>query len=764
MALRKPIKRPLSPPKIPLTVNCRGGDLDAHIADTSNPHSVTLTQTGGTTDHTALTNKGTNTHPQIDLHISSTANPHSVTLAQTGGTTDHTALTNIGTNTHPQIDLHISSTANPHSVTLGQVGGSLDHTALSNIGTNTHGQIDSFIASKAVAGGLASLDGAGLVPVSQLPVSGLNYKGCWDASTNTPALSNLGGGGVDGDFYVVDVAGTTSIDGHAVWNIGDWIINVDGILWDRIACSATVSSVNTKIGAVVLTLADVGGTLDHTGLTNIGTNTHPQIDAKLAVLTNNGSITKEPTGFTDPENITVTYDSSTRRVTLAGTFQMYYQGALILDVTASTWVSDAHSAGPTTPLYLYYDGAAFVWATSSWEFSDAQIAYVVYDTGGVYQFTQRECHGYMPWQTHYELHNTIGTYKVSGGALSAYSIGSAVAANRRPNVSITYVQDEDLTTNNAILTSKLYTQYYLSGTGATMNYTVGSADIIPVSGAQPYYNQFTGGAWKQTLVTNNHYMNVWLVAIPAAGDTTSQGKRYLWIQGQTTSLTLPTIEALIPQNVTLGELQDFASEMVFIAKVIIRYQSGDWKITSVTNLTGTRASQVGAPAGNYVASQVINDSTVTGTTVKNALETLDAKSGVSRIDIAPWAWTTQGQGTWIPQAAPSAFSGMVFNTSATNGDNLSYDVFLTEGTYSIAVQTSTYPNRGIFQVLVDAVEVASWDTYSAGTVVWNVIKTQSGIAIATPGFKTLKINVNGHNVSASGYVLTIHGIQIWRTA
>lgn len=57
------------------------------------------------------------------------------------------------------------------------------------------------------------------------------YKGTWNATTNSPSLVNGSASSSNlGWFYIVAVAGSTSVDGLAEWNIGD-IIYSNGTSW-----------------------------------------------------------------------------------------------------------------------------------------------------------------------------------------------------------------------------------------------------------------------------------------------------------------------------------------------------------------------------------------------------------------------------------------------------------------------------------------------------------------------------------------------------
>ncbi len=107
-----------------------------------------------------------------------------------------------------------------------------------------------------VASGVATLDVDGKLTVSQIPealVGALQYQGVWDADTNTPTIVN--GTGITGQYYKVNVAGNTNIDGTASWQLGDMIV-FNGTTWDGIdSVASEVTSVFGRIGAVTATLA-----------------------------------------------------------------------------------------------------------------------------------------------------------------------------------------------------------------------------------------------------------------------------------------------------------------------------------------------------------------------------------------------------------------------------------------------------------------------------------------------------------------------------
>lgn len=112
------------------------------------------------------------------------------------------------------------------------------------------------VTQLAVANGVATLGSDGRLVTAQIPsalVGALVYQGVWDASTNTPTITS--GSGIQGQYYKVNVAGTTTIDGNNNWQVGDMIV-FNGTTWDGIdGLTTEVTSVFGRVGAVTATLA-----------------------------------------------------------------------------------------------------------------------------------------------------------------------------------------------------------------------------------------------------------------------------------------------------------------------------------------------------------------------------------------------------------------------------------------------------------------------------------------------------------------------------
>ena len=142
------------------------------------------------------------------------------------------------------------------------------------------------VSLSAVPNGLASLDGTGTVPLSQLPdavLGALEFKGLWNADTNTPTLSD-GSGTSNGEYYKVSTSGTTALDGITDWKVGDWVINVEDSgspRWDKIDQSETVSSVFGRTGAITSQAGDYT-----TGQVTEDTDKNYVTDAEKVVIAN----------------------------------------------------------------------------------------------------------------------------------------------------------------------------------------------------------------------------------------------------------------------------------------------------------------------------------------------------------------------------------------------------------------------------------------------------------------------------------------------
>jgi hypothetical protein len=74
-------------------------------------------------------------------------------------------------------------------------------------------------------------------------IGALNFKGTWNASTNTPTLAS--GVGTKGDYFVVSVAGSTTLDGLSNWGVGDWA-TYNGSVWQRVEGGADLNGVNVS--------------------------------------------------------------------------------------------------------------------------------------------------------------------------------------------------------------------------------------------------------------------------------------------------------------------------------------------------------------------------------------------------------------------------------------------------------------------------------------------------------------------------------------
>ena len=121
-------------------------------------------------------------------------------------------------------------------------------------------------------------------------IGSLNYKGTWDAATNTPTLAS--GVGTKGDYYVVSVAGSTNLDGETLWGVGDWAV-FNGSIWQKVDGGDTGNFTDATVQNLTIT-STLSANLTANASATFSTSSLPLVPLGYVVVTINGTNRKIP--------------------------------------------------------------------------------------------------------------------------------------------------------------------------------------------------------------------------------------------------------------------------------------------------------------------------------------------------------------------------------------------------------------------------------------------------------------------------------------
>jgi hypothetical protein len=203
------------------------------------------------------------------------------------------------------------------------------------------------------------------------------YQGVWNASTNTPTLAS--GVGTNGFYYIVNVAGSTNLDGITDWKIGDWAI-FNGGVWQKVDNTESVTSVNGFTGAVSLTTDNVAQ-----GTTNLYfSNASARAAVSLTTTGSSGAATyNNTTGvFNIPNYGLALADYVTlgteQTITARKTFSDVLTASVVQiksgtpnGVYLQSYTSGYLEVGVTTEGTTYYSNLVFPYAARTYTFPNA---------------------------------------------------------------------------------------------------------------------------------------------------------------------------------------------------------------------------------------------------------------------------------------------------------------------------------------------------------------------------------------------------------
>ena len=282
---------------------------------------------------------------------------------------------------------------------------------------------------------------------------------------------------------------------------------------------APVTSVNGQTNAVSLDASDIP-------FTPTATITSTDVQAAIEEVEANSAAstaaifedTREPTGFINRTDSTISFVDGTRIFTIAPvstSFSFYIKGEKFTKTTAQS-ITIPNLTG-THYIYFNTSGALETTQVPSADLFqiDAIVAFVYWNNEtNLSTLFGEERHGItMDGATHSYLHTILGARYLSGLALQNFTIGSG---NNNADAQFTSdegsIRDEDILHTIPAQTQIpiLYRQGQYWRKKVADAYPLiysGSAGYTGANG-RPAYNQYTGGAWQLTQMTNTDFILV----------------------------------------------------------------------------------------------------------------------------------------------------------------------------------------------------------------------------------------------------------------
>ena len=620
--------------------------------------------------------------------------------------------------------------------------------------------------------------------------AGLTYEGTWDATNNTTnGLSNspalVSGIGISGHFYIVNVAGNTTLDTNSDWHVGDWAVFLDQggqpAAWQKIdntstlVGSGTAGTLSKWTDATTLNdslVSEAGTVVSVNGILRVNDTVESTVTNSNLKLQGNGTGAVEVRGFggvtgtagriqlnCSNNNHGVSIESPPHSAgatyTLALPINAGSPGQVLTTDAAATpsqlsWASPSVGTGTANTLTMWGNTPSLIVDSIMSQDSSATVATIA---GGL------NVTGTIKPATITDSNNLTGApgqvlTSISPGAILEWqtlSISGTGSLNAIPRFSDNAgtLGDSIITQNGAgtrIVVSGEFKPTQITdvnnnngGAGEFLGKTGGSLDWLPIpaSGVQSVVTGNVLEVFVNNTDTANPAISVVTGAVGVGGTSLATGDQ---IQTAIDLAVVGSLQFKGSFNATTGAIDNSSPATNLTAATRVAITVGDYYVVSVD---GDFFGDVSEPL--TVGDQVIATATVAAdTSVISNFSIVATNIGIATTTTAGIVSVPTTGGISVNAAGavslPSVSSAGTFSSATVTVDANGHISAVAAGAGGAFTQWSLSGNTGTAQIITQAAQSASF-VGGITTAVNDVTGTNAGILTTATASGILDINL-----------------------